>query len=307
MEKNHRGSPPPGVEGTRGKIDVSVIVVSYQTADLIGPCLASVLSQKGCAYEVFVVDNASTDGSAAFIAANFPDIALLANGENLGFAVANNQAIPHCRGRHLLFLNPDTVLQEGCLAAAAAHMDAHPEVGLAGLRILNPDGTDQESVSYRYLSHRYATEELRDLPGDIAAVLGAAMIAPREVIAAVGGFDTDYFLYGEDEDLCLRLRRRGFRIGFIAGAGVIHYHGQSERRSTTAEVWRKKIRAEYLFYEKHYRRETIARIIRAARRKARWRILTLTLALPFLTDKDRARDKLDKYKVIIEVLTGLRQ
>jgi len=284
-------------------MDLSVIIVSYQTSDLISPCLTSILNQEGgIKVEIFVIDNASTDGSAALIAADFPAVRLTANRTNIGFAAANNQAIPHCRGRYIFFLNPDTVLAEGCLTAAVAYMDAHPEVGLAGLRILNPDGSDQESVSYRYLSQRYTSGELNGLPGTIAAVLGAAMIAPRAAIDAVGGFDADFFLYGEDEDLCLRLRRRGYRIGHIPGARVIHYHGQSERRATPAEVWRRKIRAEYLFYRKHYRPETVAKISRMELIKAKWRLLTLLVLLPFAKNKYRVREKIARYEVLKEEL-----
>jgi len=283
-------------------MDISVIIVSYNTADLIGPCLTSVLDQTGVDKEIFIVDNASPDGSAALINKAFPAIHLIANEENRGFAVANNQAIAHCRGRYILFLNPDTVLQENCLSTSLSYLDGHPEIGLAGLHILNPDGTDQESVSRRYLSQRYTSGELTNLPGPIACVLGAAMIAPREAIISVGGFDEDYFLYGEDEDLCLRMRRRGLQIGFIAAARVVHYHGQSERKSTSAEVWRKKIRAEYLFYRKHYRPDTIARITRTERLKARWRIMTLQLLLPFMKNRDIIRDKINKYKAIQDEL-----
>jgi len=286
-------------------IDVSVIIVSYQTADLIGPCLTSVLSQRDVTTEIFVVDNASTDGSATVVANRFPTVNITANEENRGFGAANNQVLPQCRGRHILFLNPDTVLQEGCLAAAAAHMDGHPELGLAGLRILNPDGSDQESVSYRYLSERYTTGELAELPGEIAAVLGAAMIAPRGAIEAVGGFDEEFFLYGEDEDLCLRLRRRGFRVGYIPAARVLHHHGQSERLSPPADVWRRKIRAEWLFYRKHYHPETIVRIRRAEWLKAKWRIITLRFELPFVKDKQATEEKINKYKVLLEeIKTG---
>ncbi len=283
-------------------MDLSVIIVSYNTADLIGPCLTSVIDQTGGDNEIFVVDNASPDGSAAVIAANFPGVHLIANKGNRGFAVANNQAITHCRGRYILFLNPDTVLKENCLSTSLSYLDARPEIGLAGLHILNPDGTDQESVSWRYLSQRYTSGELANLPGVIACVMGAAMIAPRETIFSIGGFDEDYFLYGEDEDLCLRIRTRGLQIGFIEAARVVHYHGQSERKSTSAEVWRKKVRAEYLFYDKHYRPETITRIIRAEMLKARWRIITLQLFLPFMKNKEEMLDKLDKYKVIKEEL-----
>jgi GT2 family glycosyltransferase len=283
-------------------VDISIVIVSYNTVDLIGQCLTSVIDQTGDSKEIFVVDNASPDGSAAFIAAGFPDVHLIANKENRGFAVANNQAIANCRGRYILFLNPDTVLEENCLATALSYMEKHPEIGLAGLHILNPDGTDQDSVSWRYLSQRYTTGELSNLPGDIACVLGAAMIAPRKAIISVGGFDEDYFLYGEDEDLCLRIRRLGLNVGFIDAARVVHYHGQSERKSTSAEVWRKKIKAEYLFYHKHYRPETITRIIRAETLKTCWRILTLKICLPFIKNKGEAREKLNKYMVIHDEL-----
>ncbi|MCX5828794.1 MAG: glycosyltransferase family 2 protein [Deltaproteobacteria bacterium] len=283
-------------------MEISVVIVSYNTADLIGPCLGSVIGQTGGDKEIRVVDNASPDGSAALIAAGFPDIHLIANKENKGFAAANNQVITHCRGRYILFLNPDTVLKENCLATALAYMEKHPEIGLAGLHILNPDGTDQDSVSRRYLSQRYTSGELSNLPGGIACVLGAAMIAPRKAIISVGGFDEDYFLYGEDEDLCLRIRRTGLKIGFIDAARVVHYHGQSERKSTSAEVWRKKISAEYLFYHKHYQPETIARITKAEMLKTHWRILTLRICLPFIKNKGEAREKLNKYKVIHDEL-----
>ncbi|MEI7637693.1 MAG: glycosyltransferase family 2 protein [Syntrophus sp. (in: bacteria)] len=283
-------------------MEISVVIVSYNTADLIGPCLTSVIDQTDVIKEIFVVDNASPDGSAAIIAASFPDVHLIANKKNRGFAVANNQAIAHCQGRYIFFLNPDTVLKENCLAMALSYMEKHPEISMAGLHILNPDGTDQDSVSYRYLSQRYTSGELSNLPGDIACVLGAAMIAPREAIISVGGFDEDYFLYGEDEDLCLRIRRMGLQIGFIEAARVVHYHGQSERESTSAEVWRKKIKAEYLFYHKHYRPETIARITRAELLKTRWRIITLQLSLPFMKNKGEKLEKLNKYIVIKEEL-----
>jgi len=284
-------------------MDISIIIVSYNTADLIGPCLNSVIDQTGVDKEIFVVDNASPDGSAELIAKSFQSINLIANEENRGFAVANNQAIARCRGRYILFLNPDTVLKENCLPTSLIYMDTHPEIGLAGLHIVNPDGTDQESVSWRYLRQRYTSGELANLPGPIACVLGAAMIVPRGVIISVGGFDEDYFLYGEDEDLCLRIRKRGWQIGFIAAARVVHYHGQSERKSTSAEVWRKKIRAEYLFYRKHYQQETIARIKRVELLKARWRIMTLHLFLPFKKNKDNIRNKINKYKSIQDELS----
>lgn len=279
-------------------MELSVIIVSYNTADQIGPCLSALAAAPGGPREIIVVDNASIDGSAAFIGQNFPDVRLLANEKNRGFAAANNQALPSCRGKYILFLNPDTVVQGEALERMRAFMEDHPRVGLAGAHIVNDDGSPQESVSYRYPGGKYAREELAGLQGPIACVLGAAMIARRECLEQVGGFDEDFFLYGEDQDLCLRIRKRGYEIGYIPAAVVAHRGGQSERRTTPAEVWRKKIRAEYLFYRKHYRPQTIRRITRAYHFKTSWRLATLRMLLPFAQDKARAQGKLVKYQVI---------
>jgi len=278
--------------------DISVIVVTYNTATLIERCLASVLAATGVTADIRVVDNASSDGTAAVVRRDFPSIPCVENRENTGFAAANNQVLPDCTGRYVLFLNPDTEVKPSSLAAMVSFMDGHPAVGLAGARIVYPDGTPQWSVAYQYPSERYAREELRHLPGEIACVLGAAMIARADLVRTLGGFDDDYFLYGEDQDLCLRIRRAGFAIGVVDHAVVIHHGGHSEKDTQPAEVWKKKVHAEYLFYEKHYRPETIRRIRRADMIKAWWRMVTLRY-FPFLEkDRARAKEKLEKYRVI---------
>jgi len=286
-------------------MDFSIIIVSYNTADLIGGCLASVLANRDCEKEIFVVDNASTDGSAAIIRREFPEVHLEANTENHGFAAANNQVVPACRGRFLFFLNPDTELPAGTLKRLADYMDKNPHIGLAGARMINPDGTDQESVSWRYPGEKYTADEVKGLPGRIACVLGAAMVARADVIRNVSGFDETFFLYGEDQDLCLRIRRAGFEIGYADTASVMHIGAQSERGTVSAERWRKKVRAEYQFYRKHYRRETIARIRRADLAKALWRIYSLRLTMPFVKDRRMAQEKLTKYRVIYDEVSRL--
>lgn len=281
-------------------MDLSVIIVSYNTADLIGPCLASLEeTSQTVSREVFVVDNASPDGSTEIIRRDFPAVHLVANTDNKGFAAANNQVLPLCRGDFILFLNPDTQVMPDTLGKAIAYMKKHPDIGLAGAKIINPDGTPQESVSHRYPGEKFTRGDLPLLKGEIACVLGAAMIAKRDVISAVGGFDEDFFLYGEDEDLCLRLRKAAWKIGYINEAPVIHVGGQSERRTESAEKWRKKIRAAYLFYGKHYRPDTIARIRRSDRLKAYWRILSLSLFMPFFKDSGKAHEKRRYYSVVL--------
>ena len=133
------------------------------------------------------------------------------------------------------------------------------------------------------------------------------MIARTELIRAIGGFDDDYFLYGEDQELCLRIRQQGFEIGYIGEAVVRHIGGHSERASASADRWRRKTLAEYIFYRKHYKPETIRKITRENRLKAWWRTLTIPLTLPFLRDGEAARDKLVKYRTILATLDEIER
>lgn len=281
-------------------MDISVIIVSYNTANLTVACLESVFASQRVSYEVFVVDNASKDESAEIIREKFPVVRLIANETNRGFGAANNQALNECTGRYVIFLNPDTTVEPESLCTMVEFMDAHPVIGLAGPKVLNSDGTRQDSVSYRYPGHRYGAADLGALPGNIACVLGACQIASTSLLQELGGFDEDFFLYGEDQDLCLRIRKRGLEIGFIDGAVIMHHGGQSERETLPAELVRKKFRAELVFYRKHYQPETIRRICTALRARAFRRIFFIRLLLPVTLNKQRAQGKLSRYRVVLE-------
>ncbi len=190
-------------------------------------------------------------------------------------------------------------------------MDDHPGIGLAGVNVLNPDGSPQESCSGNYPGQRHAKGELSNLSGSLAWVLGAGMIARAEVIREAGGFDEDFFLYGEEQDLCLRIRKMGYEIGYSDALTITHYSGQSECNSGVSEIWRKKTEAEYLFYRKHYLPETIWKIAREDLVKSKWRIMTLGIELSFLRKSRREKDKMAKYRIVHEkarqVLTGLKK
>ncbi len=288
------------------QLDVSIIIVNYNTADLIGACLESLGPDAAASREVFVVDNASTDGSAERIREQYPWVHLSVNTQNRGFAAANNQVLPLCRGRYLYCLNPDAQLSRyGDLEACIRFMDSHPRVGLAGTKLFNSDGTLQESISNRYPSQKFAESDLDGLTGTIACVMGSSMFARTDLIRQIGGFDEDFLLYGEDQDLCLRVRKAGYEIGYIENAAVIHYGGQSERHSVPAEVWKKKTRAEYLFYQKHYSRKTITKIRRADLLKARFRLITFVLDRFFLGDILQTEGKRIKYRAICETIKEL--
>jgi GT2 family glycosyltransferase len=288
--------------------DVSVIIVTYNTADLIGECLASVERDKGATREIFVVDNASTDEGVALVRDDHLTVRLTANSENCGFAAANNQVLPLCRGRYIFYLNPDTKLVgSGVLEESVRFMDVHPQIGLAGVKLVNPDGSLQESVSLRYPGEKFSRGEVKGLKGKIACVMGAGMIARAGLIRKLGGFDESFTLYGEDQDLCLRIRREGYEIGYIEDAAVLHYGGQSERRTLPAEVWRKKTFAEYHFYRKHYTDRTVNRIRRNDLLKARFRLLTLKMSAPFTKERAKADGKMVKYRAICDTLEEIRQ
>ncbi|GAG91859.1 unnamed protein product, partial [marine sediment metagenome] len=150
--------------------EITIVIVSYNTADLIGSCLDSILSSDDLSMEIFVVDNASNDESVSLVKKNYPTVHIVANAENLGFAVANNQVLPQCKGKYVFFLNPDTKVMSDTFSEAISFMDANPRIGLAGTKVINPDGTLQWSVSYKYPGQSYTTSELSGLPGKIACV-----------------------------------------------------------------------------------------------------------------------------------------
>lgn len=286
-----------------GQPEISVIVVSYNTSDIIEACLESLLAESPITREVFVVDNASTDGSADFIKTHFSSVNGIFNEKNVGFAAANNQVLPLCRGKYVLFLNPDASLHADAIEKMIAYMNDNPHVGLAGGNIMYPNRDPQWTVSNRYPGQKYASDELEGLPGSIACVLGAAMITRSELMKMTGGFDEDFFLYGEDQDLCLRIRKAGYEIGHVADATVIHRGGSSVKSLSPSTIWEKKIIAEYIFYRKHYHPETIKKISRAYVIKCRWRIATLKILYPFTWNKETAMDKIRKYQVILRHVT----
>ena len=196
---------PPGPPAT-AEVDLSVVIVTYNVRELLEQALRAVeRSSSGLSVEVFVVDNDSADGTAAMVRARFPEVHLIANEENVGFAVANNQAIREAAGRHVLVLNPDTVVQEDTLRTLVAFMDAHPEAGAAGCRILNPDGTfapesrrafPTPSVAFYRMtglgrlfphSKRFGRYNLTYLPKDevceVDALSGSCMVVRRAALA----------------------------------------------------------------------------------------------------------------------------
>jgi N-acetylglucosaminyl-diphospho-decaprenol L-rhamnosyltransferase len=277
--------------------ELTIIIVNHNTADMLVSCLHSIRSQSGPNPEVILVDNASRDNSLEVTKDFLPWLNVIANKRNLGFARANNQALKISKGKYIYLLNPDTELKKGAFDAIIEFMESNPQVGLAGTQILNPDGSPQSSVEKRYPGQRHSRGELSGLKGDIAWVSGASMIVRGSVMREIMGFDERFFVYGEDLDLCLAVRNAGWTIGYIPDALVVHWGGLSERDTLPVEVWKKKLDAEFLFYEKHYSTKTIKAIRMANIVQALWRIFTLNLTIWFGKNREASQEKLEKYRL----------
>jgi hypothetical protein len=245
-------------------MDLSVVLVSYNTRDLLEQALRTALeAAAGLEVEVFVVDNASRDHSAKMVAEKFPQVKLIRSPRNLGFAGGNNLALRQVQGRHVLLLNTDTVVRRDTLRCLVGFLDAHPEAGAAGCKILNPDGTLQLACRRGFptpmaafckvsglsrlfpKSRRLAGYNLTYLDpeqtSEVDALSGSCMMVRKAAIDQVGLLDEDYFMYGEDLDWCYRLRQAGWRIYYVPHTAIVHFKGESGRAE--------QMRVRYRFYE----------------------------------------------------------
>ncbi len=269
--------------------DLGIVIVTWNTRDYLRRCLQTVLASEGSlAFEVVVVDNGSEDGSAAMVAAEFPQVRLIAGHGNIGYPAGNNlglrafgyadppEAVALDAPRYALLLNPDTELPPDTLARMLAYMDTHPEVGVAGPKLVLPDGTldlacrrsvPTIEISFWRLigfsklfpkSRRFARYNMTFLPEDeeaeVGSVVGAFMLVRREAIERVGLLDESFFMYGEDLDWCKRIGEAGYKIMYYPGVEVLHVKRAASRQSRRARL--EFVRAFLIFYRKHFRAQT---------------------------------------------------
>jgi len=228
--------------------DVSVVVVSYNTRELLRACLAAVHLSTGSTLELFVVDNDSSDGSAEMVETEFPSVVLIRNTENRGFAAANNVALSMATGRAFLLLNPDTVVAPDSIATLAGYLEANPDVGVCGPLVVNPDRSYQ-SCGYLYPTLLSEVQQAKNLGRLIRAIVGPApLVAPhraptdvdwvdgcclmirRQAIEEIGLLDEQFFMYAEELDWCFNANRRGWRIVAHPGTAIVHHGGQSSKQ-----------------------------------------------------------------------------
>ena len=253
--------------------DLAILIVNYNAAAVLPACLDSLpAGAAGLAVETIVVDNASTDASVALLRARDPQLQLIANAQNVGFAAANNQAAAAAHARYLLLLNPDTVVQPGALGALVACAEAHPEAGTLGPRLLNADGTPQRSCWRGFPGLGMALADalyLWKIPGlpfarrteyrpseltqtrAVDHLLGAALLIPRALWDELGGLDPSYFLFLEETDWCYRAQQAGRPSYFTPDAVIVHL-GEHSMNQNPRRNLPQFYRSYCQFYGKHH-------------------------------------------------------
>lgn len=249
-------------------IDVSVIIVNWNTCQLLDQCLLSVFTcLKDISFEVVVVDNASTDTSVAMIHAKYPKIRLICNQENVGFGRANNQAMQVARGRYFLLLNSDAELLPGMIEQCIDFMNHSPQTGMVGGELLNADGSFQAGYfdfpTFNYqvscmtggVRARFAAWKAcyspQPLIREVDWISGAFMFVRRNAAEQVGLFDERFFMYSEETEWCYRLHKGGWNIHYLSKVKIVHHHRQSSRQAPI-ELRAQVIRSQLILFWTHY-------------------------------------------------------
>ena len=254
-------------------MDVSIIIVNWNTKGLLRDCLSSVYEHAGeVDYEIIVIDNASTDGSAGMVKNDFRQVILIENSENRGFAAANNQGMVVAKGRYVLLLNSDTVVLDNSIANTMRFAEENPQAAVTGCRVLNPDRTLQRTcfmfpsilnmlLSSTYLyklfpkNRFFGREQMtwwdRSDVRNVDVVTGCFMLVRREAIEQVGVMDERFFMYGEETDWCYRFWKKGWTVMFAPVGEIIHFGGQSAAQKPVAMIV--QLRLSILkFIKKHH-------------------------------------------------------
>ena len=255
-------------------VDVSICIVTFQTRDYLQKCLESIERHPPSgAYEIILVDNGSTDGTAEMVRAGFPGVRLTELGANTGFTAPMNRALRQASGAYLLLLNPDTLVHPQAFDRLVAFMEAHPEVGICGPKVLNTDGSLQkpcrrgESTPWAVLSYflglsalfprsRFFGGYLMSYMGEdethaVAGVAGSCMLIRRKLVEEIGYLDERFFAYQEDADYCYRARQAGWKVFYVPAAQITHYGGEGGSRVQPYRSIYQWHRSYFLYYRKN--------------------------------------------------------
>lgn len=255
-------------------MDLSIIIVNYNTKKLTLECIESIYKSKmNYTFEIFVVDNNSSDNSVEAIKEAFSNVKVIENKENVGFSKANNQAIKVSKGRYILLLNSDTIVNDTTLSTVIDFMDEHEDAGATGCKVVLPDGSLDKACHRGFptpeASFYYITGLAKKYPNspkfnsyhksylnmeeihEIDCLVGAFMMVRRKTINEVGMLNETYFMYGEDIDWCYRIKEGGWKIFYHPKVSIVHYKGASSRKKPFKIVYEFH-RAMFVFYKNHF-------------------------------------------------------
>jgi GT2 family glycosyltransferase len=298
-------------------ISVSIIIVNYNTAELLNDCIGSVIcNTKGVDYEIIVVDNDSEAGSVDYLTSKYTEVHFIFSDENLGFGRANNLGASYAKGKYLFFLNPDTLLLNNAIFILYEFMEVNPQAGACGGNLYKQDNTP--AISFHTMS--FYTREWRillnkkwplgfnitDKPQDVSVIMGADLFIRRDIFNRLKGFDPDFFLYFEEVYLCDVVRRAGYKMISVPQARIIHLEGAAaENKSDELNKWS---------YQEHWYSKFI--YFRKTKGKLRMtliyygHILKLKIAMLVYSIRD-SPEKLDywnkKYEVLKKTYSRYRQ
>lgn len=289
-------------------VDLSIIIVNWKSLHFTRACVSSIYAAAAAvACEIIVVDNGSHDGCDEMLQAEFPEVIFLQSPDNVGFARANNWAFARSRGQNVLFLNPDTEVLEGSLQTLLAALQSLPGAGMVGARLLNTDRTLQttcvaalpsllnqtlNSAFLRKVFPKWRMWGMRPLfdgsntPQTVEAISGACMMGKREAVKAVGAFSTNYFMYSEDMDLCVKLATAGWKIYYVPDARIVHHasgSSSSRKESNFGSVVLRESVARYMRVHHGRLYEVVYKV--SSGLVAASRIVLLSLALPLALDE----------------------
>ncbi len=255
------------------RLDVSIIIVNWNTRDILRDCLCSIFEQiRNISFEVIVIDNASSDGSVEMVKQEFHKVKLIENRENRGFAAANNQGIKIADGRYILCLNSDTIVLDGAIQKTMNFADKHTDTAVIGCKVLNPDMTLQPTcfmfpsllnlfLSATFLSNLFSSSRFwgrermgwwnRDKVLEVEVVTGCFMLVRHKALEAVGLMDESFYMYAEETDWCFRFSKSGWKNLFYPNAQIIHLGGQSSKKVRQEMILQTRAGILY-FIKKHY-------------------------------------------------------
>ena len=281
---------------------VSFIIVNYNVKELVHQSVRSIIEHVKMPYEIIVFDNASVDGSADSLKGKYPNTRIISSKENLGFGKGNNKAYEYASGNYIFLLNPDTIITDNSVDRMIEFMQQHPNVGLTSPTLLYEDGSLQRSIRKFYsfygslFDNRFMNPVIARfpvitslLPGlvnhhisqEVDWAKGAALLIRKEVIEEIGLFDEDFWIYGEEMDLCYRIGKAGWEKKYLSDCSIIHLEGKSTVQSSS-KMFIMNYKGMYLFLKKNFSFKTLSNY-----HKRVWLFARVILVLSFLNPQRR--------------------